>query len=197
MTNVTSSPKTTQKLPPQISLKSDGQRLSIYYRWFQDTHIFILFFAVLWNALLFFFYINTELIREMGQLFYLFPILHSLVGLGLLYYALTGIFNVTTVLASQNSLIVKHRPLPWLGNRRLSRQQLEQLFVRERISDSQSGRLVTYQLCCFLKGMPRQEIVLVKGLESAEQARFIEREIETYLQIRDYPVQGEYPKPKS
>lgn len=183
-----------QQLPRRLSLQhKPNESLHIVYRWFREIHLFILFFSFLWNALLLFFYLNADSLSEAPVTFLIFPLLHLLTGLALFYYALAGIFNKTLVIARASHLSIRHRPFPWIGGRRIPRTKLAQLFVHESISHSSSGTLVTYQVRA-LVAKRKQAITLVRGLESPEQARFIERSIEDYLQIQDYPVSGEYPK---
>jgi Tfp pilus assembly PilM family ATPase len=65
---------------------------------------------------------------------------------------------------------------------------LKQLYAKEKVSSSRNGTSITYEVHVTRSG---RNIKLVSGLESSEQAVYIEQEIEKYLNIKDIPVKGE------
>ncbi|MGF1533602.1 MAG: hypothetical protein ACFCUI_07850 [Bernardetiaceae bacterium] len=180
----------------KIRWEESPQLLKIKHRWFREVHIFVLFVGLFWNGLLGLFYLDDALPADIPTVFWVLPALHVATGLVLFYYALAGLLNATTVKVAQNHLSVCHRPMPWVGNKRLICRDLVQLYVREHRSQSISGTHLSYQVCALLGGSPEQKtIVLLRGLATPEQAQFFEQKIEKYLHIQDAPVQGEYPKP--
>lgn len=114
---------------------------------------------------------------------------HAGIGMGLTYYTLASFLNKTDVHVSPTSLTVRIHPLRWPGGGHFPIEMIRQIFVRERASRSHNGRGASYEVG-FLdqRGVDR---TLVSGLETVEQARSIERELESVLGIRNRPVSGE------
>ena len=69
---------------------------------------------------------------------------------------------------------------------------MKQLYGKEKISRSRNSTSVSYELRAVTKS--GRNIKLVGGLESQEQAIFIEQKIEKYLRIEDIPIPGEIHK---
>ncbi len=114
---------------------------------------------------------------------------HVWVGLGLVYYTIAMLVNTTAVRCAQGVLTVRHYPLPWFGRKTLEVRDLRQLFVVERRA-TKGG--ISYELCVLLDGERR--ITVLKSLDSADKARFLEVRLEQALEITDAPVLGELPK---
>ncbi len=99
-------------------------------------------------------------------------------------YNVTAMFvNSTTIRADATGVDVRHGPMPSLFGmgRRLAREQVKQLFA----ANFGTLYLVKAQLT------DGQEIDLVKPLVSAEQALFVEQQLEKALGLVDYAVDGE------
>jgi hypothetical protein len=64
--------------------------------------------------------------------------------------------------------------------------------VREHIHNSKSGRSYSYSVR--LRVAHQRDLLLVAGLPTAEEAKFIEYKIEQYLKLKDQPVKGEWKK---
>ena len=174
-------------LPEKIRFLDHVSHIEIVRTWFGMQTLFLTAFAVFWDGFLFFWYSN---IPEDGPLMVvLFPLLHVAVGVGVSYYALTGWFNRTHIYVGQGRLGVRHGPLPWPGNKEIDAHDVKQLYAKEKISRSRNSTTVTYELRAVTKS--GRNVKLVGGLESQEQAIFIEQKIERYLRIEDAPVPGE------
>ncbi len=126
---------------------------------------------------------------------YVFPLVHVAVGVGIGYSAVAGLLNRTTITIERDTLTVKHGPLPWLGNREIAKQDLQQLFCREKINhrrgNASHSSTISYEVHAQLGD---SEVKLVSNLTDARQALFIEQLIETTLGVEDVPVAGELPK---
>lgn len=119
----------------------------------------------------------------------MFPLLHVAAGVGLTYFTICGFVNSTRVMANYESLRVRHGPLPWFGNRDVPRLDIDQLFTKEKVVQGKNGPSRSYELHARLRS--GRDVKLVTGLSEAEQARFMEQELERFLGIRDEAVSGE------
>lgn len=99
------------------------------------------------------------------------------------YNVTTMFVNSTTIRADAAGIDVRHGPMPSLFGRgkRLAREQVKQLFA----SNFGSMFMVKAQL------VDGNELELVKPLISAEQALFVEQQLEKALGLVDYAVEGE------
>jgi predicted Zn finger-like uncharacterized protein len=156
-------------------------RLVLRRRWRTGQGFFMLVFAIAWNAFL----VNWYGIAFAGGgpwIMFVFPIAHVAVGLGVAYGALTNLLNTTVFEIDGQSLRLRHGPIPARGNRELPIDELLQLYTEEHAGSKGSK---SYALVAAVRSGPA--IKLVEGLESREQALYIERAIETHLGILDTP----------
>ena len=105
------------------------------------------------------------------------------------YYALTGWFNVTDITATRQDITVKHKPLPWLGNKTINARDIKQLYGKEKVTTNRNSTSVSYEIHVITHS--GADTTLVTGLETSQQALFIEQEIEKFLNIKNAPVRGE------
>ena len=175
-------------LPDKVEFYNRGSHIEIVRKWFGWQILFLTAFAVFWNGFLVNWY--TRIPEDADLMAVLFPLIHVGVGVGLTYYVVAGWFNRTHILVSHRKLAVQHTPVPWFGNKEISASELQQVYAKEKISHSRNGTTVTYEVHAIThRG---RNTKLVGGLESSEQALFIEQEIEKYLSIIDAPVKGEF-----
>lgn len=179
-----------QSIPDKISVEESVQGLSIVYRWFSWGYIFLMVFAIIWDCLLAFFYAIMISSGTAPGFAYVFPLLHVIVGVFITYYALAGLMNKTIVEVSRHEISVRFRPLPWPGARKVDRRDVRQLFVQEKANRGKNGTTYTYSVVMLDRSDHRTK--LVSDLDEPEQAKFIEDKIESYLQIQNQPVEGEY-----
>jgi hypothetical protein len=112
------------------------------------------------------------------------------VGVGITYYVLCGWLNRTRITVGRGKVSVRHGPLPWFGNLEMDSSALKQLYVKEVISNSRNGTTVRYDLNALTR--EGRSIKFAGGMETSDQALYIEQEIEKFLGIKDGPVKGEY-----
>jgi hypothetical protein len=164
-------------------------------RWFDpSTHIFMGFFCVFWDGFLVVWYsmVTTGLHGApsgFGLLFFLFPLIHVSVGVGLTYALVAAIFNTTEVGVRGETFFVRHGPIPWRGNRVLPARSITQFFCEEKLTTSKNGVSRTYNLSAILEGGER--VRLVSNLSEVEQVLFLEHALEDRLGIVDVAVAGE------
>lgn len=176
-------------LPEQLTMREHGNYLEITRRWFSLSVIFMTFFAFVWDIFLLAWYGVVLSQKSIPVVFALIPLAHVAVGIGVSYFALAGWLNHTQILVSPEDLAIRHAPLPWFGQQELKSRSLRQLYSKEVVSYSKNGRTVRYELRAITD--EGRNIKLLSGLESSEQALYIEQQIEKYLSIRNENVPGE------
>lgn len=186
----TPGPRLDVPLPERFSVEHPGGALRVSWRWFTPVAIFLAVFALFWNGFICFWVAGS--IASGAGAFALFATLHVLAGVVLAYTALAQFLNTSSVEASYGMITVRHGPLPWPGNQQLSRDAIRQLYCVERMRRTRNGQSVTYELQAVKAD--GASAAVVKGLTSAEQALFLEQELERFLGIRDEPVRGELRK---
>jgi len=178
--------------PAALRITDDGWSYELSWRWFRPVHVFLVFFCVVWDSFLVFWYamaLGGGPPFPFNLIMILFPIAHVAVGVGLTWYTLCGFLNRTVVTVRNHELTVRHEPLPWPGHLTLDAGEIRQFFVREKVSHGKNGTSVTYDVeVVESAGTSRK---LVTGLDSAELALAIEQGLEQHLRIVDEGVAGE------
>ncbi len=177
-------------MPQKFSVINTEDELQISYRWFSLAYIPLLLFTVFWDGFLVVWY--GIALTTGAYAMALFATLHTLVGIGLAYYVLCGVLNSTTIWVKMDTLGIVHAPLPWGGNKEIPATEIEQIYCKERLSRSNNS--VSYRYDVYAKMSDGTRKKLLSGLDSAEQALYIEQTLEKYLGIKDRPVAGELPR---
>lgn len=188
-------------MPAQFTVEDNGHELTIRQRWFQWAMLILMFFAIAWDSFLVGWY--WMLIVPNGGLdgppgpfklvFFVFPIIHVAVGIGLTYFSLAGLLNSTVLRVADGMLAVRHGPLPWRGNLDLPTDGIEQIYCQNKIHKSRDddGHIRTsmqYEVHAVVNGEKRK---LIGGLHEADHALFVEQRLERFLRIEDRAVPGE------
>jgi hypothetical protein len=175
-------------LPPRVMVLPTGDGVSIRLRWYKPQVLFLLCFCIFWDGFLVFWY-AAALGGNAPIVAILFPLLHVSVGIGLTYFTLASLCNTTEVAVDSGKLQVRHRPLPWRGQRELERGDVTQLYCKQRTNNTRNGPSHSYELWAALKEGQSLKL-LGAGLDS-EQALFLEQELERALGLLDRQVPGE------
>src|SRR5258706_7093143 len=174
-------------LPEKLEIVRHGLYLEIIRKWFGKQFIFLTAFAIFWDGFLFFWYSNAVTRGNLVAL--LFPVLHLGVGIGMTYYVIAGWFNRTHIYVGKGKMAVYHKPIPWFGNAEFDTSTFKQLYAKERNSRNWNNNGgATYETRVISRD--NRDLQLVSGLDTSEQALYIEQEIERYLGIEDVPVKG-------
>jgi hypothetical protein len=173
--------------PDSIEVENLGHQLIIKRRWFTPEIVVLAIFALFWNGTIVF-VMGTAFAMGAGFIS-LFGSLHAAVGIYLAYTVLAGFLNTTVITADMQTLAIRHGPIPWPGNREVASSSIKQLYCREHMKRRKRGYSYTYSIQALLNDTSLQ--ALVKGLQSPEQALYVEQEIERHLGIKDEPVRGE------
>jgi hypothetical protein len=175
--------------PKNMQVEDLGTELKITRNWSRPRAIFMFFFALFWNGFLWPLFCMLLLSREWVPVCFLIPFLA--VGLGIAYLASALLLNVTEIKVNYRDLTIRHGPLPLGKNKNLLASDIKQIFCRQNIShDFEGDTNITYGLHAVTTASAREP--LLTGLPEAEEALFLEQEIERFLGIKDRPVAGEF-----
>ncbi|MBX3741388.1 MAG: hypothetical protein KF712_10385 [Akkermansiaceae bacterium] len=175
-------------LPRGMSIEERMDGLTITRRWLEAKVWFLLFFAVFWNGFMIVW--NVISLSQGIWMMSVFGLLHTGVGLFLIYLVLAMFLNTTTVKVTYDAVETRSGPLPWKGNKTIPKHEVEQFYCTEKVQHSKNGSSVTYKVEAVLKGNRRE--TLVQGITHHDQALYIEQQLERHLGIRDVSVAGEH-----
>ena len=172
--------KTELRLPARMELVRRDSEIEIARKWLSRETAFVIAIVIVgsWVAAPF---VIKELVEELvpkgAEAWQI--IAGSLAGaLVVTYCAIAGCLNRTHIVASREKITVRHGPIPWVGYNQMGVSNLKQFYTKELVS-GKGGTHVTYEVYAITSD--DRDRHLVGGLESREQASFIEHEIETYL----------------
>lgn len=178
-------------IPKGFQIQRSVEGFQIVRSWFTAAIIPLTFFCLFWNGFMaVWFYIA---ISQKTYVMALFGILHGAVGLGMLYATIAGYLNKTYITIAYDSVSILHKPLPSLGQKKIPRQELKQLYSKDSMYHGKHGR---EHHSFSVQALTRQGQVIefISGLQTSEEALYIEQEVEKYLGIKDESVRGELPR---
>jgi hypothetical protein len=177
-------------MPAKFEVVDAGTGVQLSYRWYSPKYIGLLIFTLFWNGFMIVW--HTIALSQGMLMMSLFGLLHTAVGIGVAYSTLAGFLNRTTILAELGFLTIQHHPLPWSGSKQMMTDQIDQLYCKEKVSHSKNGTNYSYEVHAALRD--GGQVKLLSGLDVADQALFIEQQLERYLGIKDRSVGGELPR---
>jgi hypothetical protein len=181
--------RSSAELTPYRSPAVVPPTFTLVRRWYSSRYLLQLAFCVFWFGFLGVWY--SKALSGGNLTMILFPLLHVGAGVWLSYSTLAGFLNRSRISVRDGFLEVRHGPIPWRGNRRIPVAELEQLYCEEQVSTNSKGHSgPTYRLNAILRG--GRKLTLLSGLTAADQALFLEQEIERRLEIPDRAVADEY-----
>lgn len=156
----------------ELTITNDNDTLNISYRWWSKAYYFIIFFAVIWNAIILVFVATGA-----GW----FISLHALVGLMLIWFLFTRLRNKTTISVNQRALSINHGPISWpfTKDKEIPAQSLVQLFVDK--SNVRVNNQPTYNLVAKLDS--GATVKLLRTETDMDKLRQLESAIEAHLGI--------------
>ena len=169
--------------PPPVKplgiLQEVGANGELYlkHRWFTTSALGLLFFCIFWDSFLaVWYFMAVELTTqgkpvEIGML--ILPLGHVSIGLVITYCCLAQLLNKTEIVATADTLYVRHSPFPWRGNRAIPLCDIDS--VSTAVSTFQDGNRVergqlNLSVVASLKN--GEKIPLIAGL-TREQAQYI------------------------
>lgn len=164
-----------------VRRRADGLRVS-WPKGQRSAAVMLVLFALVWAG-----------ITGAGGLWFATP-----ASLFFLYHAAVKAFNRTELRIDGASLAVVQGPLPWRGAMRLTRSDIDQLYVTEHVARMRRGgddggrvrEVRSYRVAAVTREGRKASVL--SGLGSPDQALWLEQEIERALGLADRPVGGEY-----
>lgn len=158
--------------------------LVITYPWFGWRCLVTLLCCIIWNAFLAVWY-RVVIPLHGPQSLVLLPILHVAVGIYLVYATITGFVNRTKIRIDSSRLMVRHYPLPWLGNRTIPLRNIEYFFYTDTSSPADDGFSPNYAVMVAVHG--GRHIKLIRSLVRENHANFIVQKLTQHLRNTDTP----------
>jgi len=179
------------RLPKGMTLADRGTYLEITRPWSKTVGCFLILFSAFWWFAL------SEFLPELwfnssGNAGWerFIPVLHVIAGIGVGYSAIAFLLNTSYIYTDKSRMEIRHRPIPWRGNKVLEASQLGQLYVKETIHRNKNSTSKSYDVRA--KTYSGGDIKILSGLQNSQQAIFIEQQLEKYLDIENMRVRGEY-----
>ena len=97
--------------------------------------------------------------------------------------------NVMTISLDGGELRLRHAPLPWPGKRALAASDVRQLWVKKQVAVVKGREQVTFDAMVQLADGSSAK--LLAGLNTSDEALFVEQQLEGRLGLRDEEVAGE------
>ena len=178
-------------IPKGIDLTEYTDSMEIRVKWRDAGGCFLLGFGIFWTGFVAFW---TSMVLFMGGPIpmALFSIPFWIIGVLMLYTAITNLITKTSIHVDAEYLALEHEPLRPLGqkNHYYHPEEVEQLYVKQHVTHSKKGgRRETYRVHLQLRS--KRDVELIRDLPKAS-AQYIEQRIEAYLGIANRPVRGEY-----
>ena len=116
---------------PKTLTAEQGPSRELYLRksWITRGLLMMLMFCVIWDAFLVFWYFIAFTQKDTPLMMFLFPIIHVVVGVCITYYVIAGFLNKTHLFTDSHSILVKHKPIPWIGNKEIDASGITSLSV--------------------------------------------------------------------
>ena len=149
--------------------ESDGT-LRIEWRWFRPSLVFVLPFAVVWWLFLIAAYSHMRELKPM-----LLSLGHVAAGVFMLYVALANLLNRTRLVADDETLTVRHWPVPSPG------KHLERGAIARLSCETVGTKSVTFALVAV--DSDGKHVRIAGGFEDASEARWLKATLERRLKI--------------
>lgn len=180
-------------IPKGVEMLKLRSELDIRLKWTETTSRggqgFIILFTTVWNLILLPFVVMAVVSGTWGILLFLSA--HLTVGLGLLWHLATIYFNQTSISVTKERIRIKTLPLKSLfwKSREVHNSDISQLYVSKYVQSTSNGVLnYAYALYAILRS--GEKISLVRGM-NRETQRYVEREVEEFLGIKNRKVPEE------
>ena len=171
-------------LPDRIEVLDYGSHIEITRRWL-GWHVPILtVLTVLWFVALF----GDKSWLTSSDAFIQFAsamvsLAFGAVGIAVSYFILASFFNRTIISVSRELVSVRHGPLPWIGRQGIKVSNIKRLGVQTGPDDAERHAHRYYTVNIMTSD--NRNIRILSGLNSREQALYIEQQIEKYLRVKE------------
>lgn len=179
--------KIEYEMPKGIEIREEFGELIIERKWYTVAAVVLAFFCVIWDSMTVFFVGSIISNKQWFALLFLSG--HLAAGIFLTYLCISMFINKTKIRVSNLDMEITVYPLPWGRKKKLNSYDFKQFYTKEHISHTKNGVKVTYELYGIVENGTR--VKLLKGIDSLEQVKYIEQQIEKYLNIEDEYVTDE------
>lgn len=168
-------------LPNKMNIERKGKQLVITKRWFGSSTLFffLALMVFLWATIDELFYFSWNYFSFYEYMLAFLALLGS-------YYVVADCINQTRIIVSRWQVQVTHGPLPLVKGTRVNINDIKQLYCKQVSTNTENSSYEVHVIAHSGKDVP-----LIVGLESSQQAIYIEQEIEKCLGIENKPVRGE------
>jgi hypothetical protein len=183
-------------IPDGIELLRMLDELEITVSWRNAGNSFVLFFSFMWNAILAFILFMFFGIGGTAVVFTpitLFFVPFVLVGAYTLYAGISQLVNKTYINVDGRQLSVRHKPFNFLlyKDRYMPNAEVKQLYVRRyEVGKTNETPVFAFALDAIMRD--GKTVTLVQNIKKIEHGRFIEQQVEQFLNIVDEKVAGEW-----
>lgn len=166
------------QLPEFMSVIREGGQIVIVRRWPKSAAIFLGLFGA---------YIGWEIFGRyiLGQSAWNRAVFELMIFaapvIWMMYFGLAGLFNRTRITLSRDGILVRHGPLPWVGNVHLERADFKQFYVKTHF---ERGALSNYRIQALLRNDKLVNLVNGPGM-SQQQAAYIRAALQQAFRTSD------------
>ncbi len=175
------------KLPEKMHVERGDDSLTIIRELDKYPAIFTTGITIVWYVIIIIIY-NQKGFTNITDIPWIFTVL----AICLSYVAIGRWINKTKIEVTKLQLKISHGPLPWTLTSKIATSDIKQLYVKEeriRTNITDGEFLMTYDLHTIDK--VGEDEILIMGLNSNEQALYLEQEIKKYLGIENQVVPDE------
>ena len=176
--------ETDMRLPKGFELNYFDEYMQITRVWHSFNTLFVLIGALIFNGVWMTNGFFEILFSDRELLLKLFCLSFIVIGIGLIYFTIATWLNKTQIYVSKNAIEIKHKPVPWPGNKRIETGNLKQLYVKKVHRGSRNNN-PSYSYSVLGLTTENQQFKLITGLQRHQHAHFIERKVEGYLGIEN------------
>ncbi len=172
------------KLKAELDIRLNWRRTAS-----KEGRKFLLVFTTIWNLFLLPFVFISFVSGNLSIL--LFLSLHLAVGVGLLWYMAASMLNSSSLTVTPRRFKVRSYPvpIPVFKSRDLDTGEIQQLYV-SRYTNSKTNGVPNYAYALYAVKTDGTKLQLLRGM-NRETQRYVEKEIENFLGIKNRPVKEE------
>jgi hypothetical protein len=177
-------------VPETLIIEEKNNELFIFKSWRTFMVIFQIFFAIIWNTIVFSFFgiAIWGMFMVSSDLIYLLIFSLPFVGVGIwiILTILAKIFNKTTIYLNSDVLTVENKPVKIFKNYKFKTADITKITVEERIRYERRAQYIYYVIILHFKNS--KPVVLFKNFRfslSHDESFFIQQKIARVLKLEN------------
>lgn len=178
----------TMDAPEGLTSTHDFDGLHLIYRWRKGSLPVQVLAVALVNALVLWWLADAYRQHRLDQA--AVGLVFLAVGIWAIGSLLLTLLNRTHIRITVNQLTLRSGPLPVHSQRVMAREQIKQVYVVQFKHGTGRHTHIRYRVQAALYDYA--DMILVENVGSADDALYIEQQIERFLKIRDVRVAGEF-----